>query len=177
MASRLALAIVSVLTSTALSLSAVPDPAAGGQPLKTQAQMAENAPWQWPVDSFAEIVHDFDPPAQRWLPGHRGVDLAASADESVRAVDDGVVRFSGEIAGMGILSISHDDGLVSTYQPIDVVVSRGEVVSRGQIIGSVIEGPDHCAIRTCLHLGAKRGDTYLNPRLLLDSYQVVLLPL
>ena len=42
-----------------------------------------------------EVVRGFDPPEQRWLPGHRGVDLTATPGAAVRAAGDGRVRFAG----------------------------------------------------------------------------------
>ncbi|MBW8171621.1 M23 family metallopeptidase [Ornithinimicrobium sp. Arc0846-15] len=143
-----------------------------------QPPFAESEPiWEWPQGREVAVREAFDPPAQRWLPGHRGVDLAGLDGDQLYAVDEGVVAFSGSIAGIGILSIEHDGGINSTYQPIDASVSKGDHVARGQPIGHLVEGKDHCAIGTCLHLGAKRGDTYLNPIFLLAGYEVALLPM
>lgn len=132
--------------------------------------------WEWPQGREVAVREAFDPPAQRWLPGHRGVDLSGVDGDQLYAVDEGVVAFSGSIAGIGILSIAHEGGINSTYQPIDASVSKGDRVARGEPIGHLVEGMDHCAIGTCLHLGAKRGDAYLDPMFLLQGYEVVLLP-
>src|SRR6266511_2923006 len=51
--------------------------------------------YRWPLDGRPAVVRPFAPPAQRWLPGHRGVDLAAAGGAVVRATGPGVVRFSG----------------------------------------------------------------------------------
>jgi murein DD-endopeptidase MepM/ murein hydrolase activator NlpD len=117
----------------------------------------------------------FDPPAQRWLPGHRGVDLLGATGSPVEAVDHGVVHFSGVVAGTGVVSVRHRDGLLSTYQPVEDRAPRGQVVSRGESLGSLAPG-GHCLLLTCLHLGARRGEVYLDPLLLLRRWEVSLLP-
>ena len=38
---------------------------------------ADTGPWTWPLSGTPVVLRAFDPPAQRWLAGHRGVDLAA----------------------------------------------------------------------------------------------------
>lgn len=135
----------------------------------------DRATWDWPLVGRPPIVHRFDAPAQRWLPGHRGIDLGGLTGEPVRAVADGVVAYSGVIAGVGVVSVQHPDGLRSTYQPVQDRVGRGEQVRSGQMLGT-LDGAGHCGLRTCLHLGAKRGDAYLDPLLLLQAWEVSLLP-
>lgn len=132
--------------------------------------------WEWPLAGHPPVLRPFDAPAQRWLPGHRGVDLGGVAGEPVRAVADGVVAFSGVIAGVGVLSVQHPDGLRSTYQPVRDGIARGTQVSAGQVLG-MLGGQGHCLPRICLHLGAKRGEAYLDPLLLLQGWEVSLLPL
>lgn len=139
--------------------------------------LAQGRPvWDWPLAGQPPVVHRFDAPVQRWLPGHRGVDLGGFAGEPVRSVADGVVAYSGVIAGVGVVSVQHPDGLRSTYQPLLDRVARGERVRSGQVLGA-LDGGGHCALRACLHLGAKRGDAYLDPLLLLQPWEVSLLPL
>ncbi|MFB9730739.1 M23 family metallopeptidase [Ornithinimicrobium kibberense] len=133
-------------------------------------------PWEWPTVTVRAVARPFDPPARRWLPGHRGVDLVGVLGEPVRAVDDGVVSFSGTIAGVGVVSLTHADGLRSTYQPVSPSVAAGVTVARGQQIGDLDAG-GHCLLLHCLHLGAVRGrDSYLDPALLLGQVRLTLLP-
>lgn len=132
--------------------------------------------WDWPLAGRPSLVHRFDAPAQRWLPGHRGIDLGGRNGGPVRAVADGVVAYSGIIAGVGVVSVQHPDGLRSTYQPVQDRVGRGEHVRSGQPLGTLGTG-GHCVVRTCLHLGAKRGEGYLDPLLLLQAWEVSLLPM
>lgn len=131
--------------------------------------------WGWPLLGTPDIARPYDPPAQRWLPGHRGVDLAGVRGEPVLSVEAGVVSYSGEIAGVGVLSVTHSDGLRSTYQPVVDRVARGSRVGRGQEIGTLDLG-GHCVLHDCLHLGARRGETYVDPTPLLLGVELTLLP-
>ncbi len=131
--------------------------------------------WDWPLPGRPSVQKGFDPPAQRWLSGHRGVDLGGFTGSPVLAVDGGVVSYSGRIAGTGIVSVRHDNGLLSTYQPVEDRIGRGGRVSPGDLLGTLGTG-GHCLVRTCLHLGARRGATYLDPLLLLRAWEVSLLP-
>ena len=45
------------------------------------------------------------------------------------------------------------------------------------VVGVVGHEPGHCAPRTCLHLGVRRGENYVDPLSLLGRRRVVLLPL
>jgi murein DD-endopeptidase MepM/ murein hydrolase activator NlpD len=91
-------------------------------------------------------------------------------------VDAGVVSFSGQIAGVGIVSVRHASGLRSTYQPVGDRVPEGSRIRRGERLG-VLEVGGHCVLLDCLHLGARRGDTYVDPTPLLHPVVLSLLPL
>ncbi len=115
------------------------------------------------------VVRGFDPPAKDWLPGHRGVDLAAPVGSSVRAAASGRVSVARVIAGRGVVTIVHGE-LRTTYEPVRARVRVGDQVDAGDVIGTVEAG--HCA-SGCLHFGLKRGDEYLDP---LGGSEVRLLP-
>lgn len=137
----------------------------------------ETAQWGWPLAGQPPIVKAFDPPAQRWLPGHRGIDLGGVEGERILAVDDGVVTFSGEVAGVGVVSVTHASGLRSTYQPVADRVDRGARVARGDTLGTLELAGGHCVLRACLHLGAVRGrDGYVDPTPLLLGVDLALKP-
>ena len=140
---------------------------------------AHTGEWSWPVEGpwggAPEVLRGFDPPQQVWLPGHRGVDLAANAYDLVRAAGPGTVTFAGPLAGRGVVSIEHSDGLRTTYEPVDATVQVGEPVSRGSVLGLLEPLTTHC-IRACLHWGLRRGDTYLDPLTLIDRPPPILLP-
>lgn len=133
--------------------------------------------WMWPVGPPRTLVRPFEAPPHRYGPGHRGIDVSAP-DGTVRAVEDGTVRFAGSVAGRPVLSILHADGLLSTYEPVVAVVAAGDAVTAGQVVGHLGDGEPHCAQGPCLHLGARRGEDYLDPLLLLgERGPSVLLPL
>lgn len=143
---------------------------------------ASGAAWVWPLDPPPEVVRAFVLPEQRWLPGHRGVDLLVSADAggsggAVRAPASGRVRFVGHVAGKPVVVVEHAGGLRSTFEPATSHLAPGAGVTRGQTVGEVTTTAGHCAPSMCLHWGVLRGDTYLDPLALLGPAPVRLLPL
>src|SRR4051812_39884276 len=130
----------------------------------------------WPV-SPARVVRAFDPPARPWLPGHRGVDLAASPSVVVRAAGTGRVIYAGVLAGRGVVSVEHADGLRTTYEPVTPAVGVGDPVRLGTPIGRLLAGHPGCPVTACLHWGLRRGAVYLDPLALLGRGRVRLLPL
>ena len=112
----------------------------------------------WPVSGA--VVRLFDPPDQPWLGGHRGIDIAAPAGATVVAAATGVVSWVGTIDGVPMLTVTHADGLRTTYQPVRATVARGAAVGGGEAVGVLQTG--HAA-SPCLHLGLLRGDDYLDP--------------
>jgi murein DD-endopeptidase MepM/ murein hydrolase activator NlpD len=133
--------------------------------------------WIWPLAAPQHVVRGFDPPPRPWLPGHRGVDLAGSADEAVFAAGDGVVSFAGRVARVPVLSIRHPGGLLTTYQPVRSPLHAGDPVEQGQRVGRLTATGSHCAPDVCLHWGLRRGADYLDPLALLRLNPVRLLPL
>lgn len=125
--------------------------------------------------SPGQVLRGFDPPAQRWLTGHRGVDLALAVGSPVRAADDGRVAFAGVVAGKPVVSIDHADGIRTTYEPVHARVRRGEAVTAGQVIGTL--GHPHDG-KPGLHWGARSGsEDYLDPLSLLGQPVIRLKPL
>jgi murein DD-endopeptidase MepM/ murein hydrolase activator NlpD len=123
------------------------------------------------------VARPFAAPRSRYGAGHRGVDLAAHPGQPVLAVDAGTVTHVGVIAGRGTVSVLHTSGLRSTYEPVTATVHRGDVLARGDPVGTVADVAGHCPPQTCLHLGAVRGHTYVDPLQLLGTRRVRLLPL
>jgi len=127
----------------------------------------------------------FDPPAQNWLAGHRGVDLLASPGSAVYSPAPGTVTFSGKVAGKPVVTVTHADGLRSTFEPVIGIHSVGTAVAAGSPIGTVGFWPagtaSHCPdspLGACVHWGVRRGDLYLDPLSLLGKAPpIVLLPL
>jgi len=122
------------------------------------------ATWTWPLSNSA-VIRGFEPPASPWGPGHRGIDLSGYPHQPVRSVGAGVVIFVGPVAERPVVVVQHGD-LRSTYEPVSGTAQVGDRVSPGTPIGTLAAG--HCGPGTwCLHLGLKRGDHYLDPRILL----------
>ena len=133
-------------------------------------------PWRFPVDGLPQVLRGFDPPASPYSAGHRGVDLAAAATDPIRAATAGRVSFAGEVADQGVVVVVSTGGLRETYEPVDPVVTVGEVVLAGELLGRLEPVTGHCG-RTCLHWGVLRGATYLDPLSFIDLPAPVLLPL
>ncbi len=132
--------------------------------------------WAWPLQPAPVVVRGFDPPAQPWLPGHRGVDLAGSAGQPVLAPATGRIRFATELAGRGVVVVE-TDGLRLTFEPVDAVVRPGDRVTAGTVLGHLQLVQSHCLPAACLHWGVKRGDVYLDPLAMVTDPEIVLLPL
>ncbi len=122
------------------------------------------------------MVTPFRGPSQPYGPGHRGADLAGAPGQPVLAARAGVVIFAGPVAGRGSVSVQHDDGLRTTYEPIAPVVAAGELVTAGQVLGLLEPGHASCPT-ACLHWGARRDRlVYVDPLVLLRPLRVRLLP-
>jgi hypothetical protein len=134
------------------------------------------ASWQWPLrPPPPRVVRGFAPPAHPWEAGHRGVDLAARAGQSVYAAGAGRVGFARDLAGRGVVTIVHG-ALRTTYLPVRPTVRAGETVTAGARIGVVENILGHCGQSPCLHWGLRQGVTYLDPLSLLGQGPTRLLP-
>ncbi|WP_084127202.1 M23 family metallopeptidase [Demequina sp. NBRC 110054] len=141
---------------------------AGATPSSASSE-SDPAPLLRPPLVPTDVVRGADIPAERWLPGHRGVDLATAVGADVLSPASGEVTFAGAVAGRGVVVIAvGTSGLRTTLEPVDATVVVGEAVTAGAQVGSVQEvalvpGVGHCAPEACLHWGLKRGDDYLDP--------------
>ncbi len=132
---------------------------------------AANGRYAWPVRG--PVVHGFEAPAGPYGPGHRGIDIAAPFGSPVVAAQDGVVAFRGWVAGSLFLSIDHADGIRTTYSWLShTLVRRGDKVNKGQTVARTGSGhPGEASPH--LHFGARLGDVYIDPMLLLEQGSVV----
>src|SRR5262249_33090837 len=117
------------------------------------------------------------PRATPWGCGHRGVDLAAPPGTPVLAAGPGVVSYAAVLAGRGVVTVKHNGGLRTTYEPVVVATAVGRQVAAGDVIGTLVAGHPGCPRIACLHWGLLRGKAYLDPLSLLDSGPIRLLPL
>lgn len=132
--------------------------------------------YRWPVPGPPRLGRLFDPPATRYGSGHRGVDLVAPTGSTVLSAGEGTVVFAGRLAGRGVVSIQHRDGLRTTYEPVTATVVVGAAVGAGQPVGVLEAGHPGCSAPACLHWGVRRGaDTYLDPLRLIGRWEVRLL--
>lgn len=122
-----------------------------------------------PLAGRPEVVAPFAPPEKRWQPGHRGVDLAANAGSAVLATAAGRISFAGTIAGVPVLVIDHGS-VRTTYQPVTSNLAVGTPVAPAMAVGTLRAGHE-CSVqlpRSCLHVGLRQGERYLDPLLLFD---------
>jgi len=135
-------------------------------------------PYRWPLSGTPRIVARFDPPAEPWLPGQRGVILATVPGAAVYPAAAGTVHFAGQVGGVGVVSVDHPGGLRTTYEPVRVLVRAGQRVGAGTVIGRVLPGLAGCpaGVAACLHWGLLRGGVYLDPLSLFGDGAVRLLP-
>jgi len=133
-----------------------------------------------PLAAPLVVLRGFYPPPadQPWLPGHRGVDLAAPAWAPVRSASAGGVGFAGPLAGRGVVVV-RSGTLRWTYEPVAPLVRVGQAVEAGGLLGRLQPMLGHCRGRVCLHWGLLLGHRYLDPlaRVRGGSGAVRLLPL
>jgi murein DD-endopeptidase MepM/ murein hydrolase activator NlpD len=165
--------LAALLTASALFAP----PAAHAGPAPAASPEAPVALWTLPVAGPSAVVRRFEPPPHPYGAGHRGVDLAAAVGTPVLAAGDGTVAFAGMVAGRPVVSIDHANGLRTTYEPVEPSVGAGQAVARGSPIGTLVAGHTGRPASACLHWGLRRGDTYLDPMLLLRPPRIRLLPM
>ena len=125
-----------------------------------------NATWITPVSGY-RLTSAFGMrkhPVLKVTRMHNGVDMACAAGTPIYATRAGTVTTASYQAnGAGnYVSINHLDGFSSIYMHMThYVVSKGQSVSQGQLIGYVgntgISTGDH------LHFGVSYAGTYVNP--------------
>lgn len=138
-------------------ISPGPSAASRADPAVRQSRLS------WPLSPDPVVVKYFDAPETPYSAGHRGVDLAAVPGQEVLAAEAGVVVFAGPVAGRPVISVDHDGGLRTTYEPVAPKVAVGDQVYRGQVLGTVLAGHPGCSVAACLHWGVRRGEEYADP--------------
>jgi murein DD-endopeptidase MepM/ murein hydrolase activator NlpD len=140
------------------------------RPVATQglaARAASDRSYTAPIAGPLRLLRPFEPPPTPYAAGHRGVDLGTALGAEVLAAASGRVTFAGSVAGRGVVVIAHPDGIHTEYEPVHAWVAAGQAVARGQPIGRVSGQHGAWPPGRCLHWGARRGDVYLDPLLLL----------
>jgi murein DD-endopeptidase MepM/ murein hydrolase activator NlpD len=135
----------------------------------------------WPLRPRPEVLRSFDAPAPNWQRGHRGVDLLGVPGQVVHAASAGTVVFAGKLADRPVVSIAHQGGLRTSYEPVDAHVRTGQLVDAGTVIGTLVAGHQGCAATACLHWGAMWGPAanadYVDPLGLVVTTPIRLKPL
>ena len=135
---------------------------------------------EWPLRP-PQLTRPFDAPRPDWQAGHRGVDLAGTPGQPVYAAAAGTVVFAGALAGRRVVSVEHPGGLRTSYEPVDAVVTPGQLVAAGAPLGRLQPGHPGCPVQACLHWGAMWGPAaradYVDPVALVAGTPVRLKPL
>lgn len=156
-AATLAVAVALVVAMSASPAGAVAD--LGARSHTTEHTSMSRARYQPPVS--APVTDPFRAPTSPYGPGNRGIEYATTAGDQVAAIGDGTVAFAGPVAGRLVVSVVHPDGLRSSLTGLAAIsVHVGQAVVLGQTVG-------RSTVR--LHLGVRRGDTYLDPATLFSS--------
>ena len=143
-----------VILSVLLSASVSPVPTVAPDATGTTAR------WAWPVTAPHPIARPFIAPESPYSAGHRGIDISSTEGAAVTAPTDGVVYFAGVVVDRPVLSVTHADGLVSSFEPVESDLPPGTAVRRGETIGRVL--PGHCT-PVCLHFGVRLYGQYVSP--------------
>lgn len=99
-----------------------------------------------------------------------GINIAAPRGTPVRAADNGVVVYVGnELKNFGnLLLIRHANNLLTAYAHHEtILVRRGEMVKRGQVVGTV--GTSGSVNMPQLHFEVREGVKAVNPVPYLES--------
>jgi murein DD-endopeptidase MepM/ murein hydrolase activator NlpD len=101
---------------------------------------------------------------------NEGINLAVPEGTSVKAADDGEVIYSGnELKGYGnLVLVRHKNGYVTAYaHASELLVNRGEKISRGQIIARA--GATGSVSQPQLHFELRKGQKPIDPKPYLAS--------
>jgi Membrane-bound metallopeptidase len=143
--------------------------------LNTPAQTLKNKVEENPVKNTVSSTIASDGTSFRWpakgriiagfgKTGNEGINIALPEGASVRAIEGGTVSYVGEeMKDFGkLVVIRHENGYVSVYaHNSDLLVKRGEKVSRGQVIAK--SGRSGNVTTPQLHFEIRKGGTPVDP--------------
>lgn len=133
--------------------------------LEERRLLLRATPTIWPVKGWltSGYGHRLSPFTGR-QEMHEGLDIAAPTGTPIVATADGVVAFSGKLAGHGnVVFLEHGHGFSTLYAHNSRnAVSEGERVKRGQVIAYV--GDTGYTTGAHLHYGVQRNGTWVDPQ-------------
>ena len=112
-----------------------------------------------PIDGKISSPFSYD------VNGNQGINIQAPQGEPIKATNDGtIVLVSRGTNQPTVVLIRHDSEILSAYSNIsDVNLSKGDQVTRGQIIGVVSTGANH------LHFEIIKGTERIDPISFLEA--------
>ena len=135
--------------------------------------------WNPPLEPPVRLVNQYRQPNSDYSAGHRGVDYLVTLDQPILAPADGKVWFAGTVAQRPVLSLKHEGGYLTEFEPACTDLSIGEPVFAGQEIAVVCPAlptyQGHCPKAACLHFSlcspvkTKGGSEYLSPLLFIGG--------
>ena len=145
-----------------------PNPALQESPLVKQVSIEPDQPpaerltssFRWPVTG--RVVSDFGRKADGTH--NDGINIAVPEGTPIKAAENGVVVYAGdEIKGYGnLILIRHADDYVTAYAHAkDILVKRGDTVTRGQDIGTA--GSTGSVNAPQVHFEIRKGAKPVNP--------------
>ena len=142
--------------------------------MNTEPEIYEEPSYLFPLTT-AEVFAPFSTepvysPIMRDYRSHRGVDIAAKAGDTVRAITEGEVTKTGYDILLGnFVEITHGD-IVATYAGLGdtLLVKEGEFVTGGVAVGSVYSVPGEENDTPHLHLEMKQNGAYIDPMSLFE---------
>ena len=132
-----------------------PSPSLGSQPS-----------WSSPVIGSG-LVNSYLAPETIYGNGHRGVDYQVTLGQGVFAPADATVSFVGKVVDRQVLSLLHQGGTISSYEPVCSSLTVGQEVAAGDLVAEVCEASQdyvqHCIDILCLHFSTRQDGEYLSP--------------
>ena len=137
----------------------------GGNGGSNEGNTGGNVTWLRPC-SYVMVTSPFGPrksPTAGASSYHQGIDLGAAEGTPIYATRTGRVTIAAYSNSAGnYVSINHGDGFSSIYMHMTrYVVSSGQAVSAGQLIGYV--GSTGISTGPHLHFGISKNGVYVNP--------------
>ena len=137
----------------------------GGESGSNGGSTTTDEGWKVPIDYVQNTspFGDRDAPTAGASSNHQGVDLAAPLNTPIYAARSGTVSIATYSSSAGYyVQIDHGDGYKSIYMHMTYfVVSAGQKVSQGQIIGYC--GSTGVSTGSHLHFGISQNGVYQNP--------------